>query len=1158
MRLKSIKLAGFKSFVDPTTVHFPGNMSAVVGPNGCGKSNIIDAVRWVMGESSARHLRGESMTDVIFNGAVGRAPVSQASIELIFDNTAMTLPGEFARYNEISIRRKVTRDAQSFYYLNGNKCRRKDITDIFLGTGLGPRSYAIIEQGMISRLIESRPEELRVFIEEAAGISRYKERRKETESRIKRTRENLERLRDVRDELERQLQTLQKQARTAEKYREYKAEERERKAQLATLRWYTLDLAKQQDRNLLRAQELELERHLTERVRNDAQLERLREQRREQAVVVDESQAAFYRVGAEISGLEMQLKGLQDRRLQFQAERRQLMDQQMLLTGETTAEQDTMAALEAETAELAPELEEIRMAEEVSAERFENAEEAMQGWQQEWDLFAAQAAQIQNTAGIEQSQIQQIERSIQLASGQLEKLQEELLQLGFDDEPALLIHRERLAECELQLDVQQENLRAVQMRTLQCGQETESLNQRLHGVQASLQNLRGEQGAISALETSADINSGHALQDWLAGRGQSVVDKLVSQVSAEPAWETAIESMLGSRLQAGMVSGSIIEMLQFDLPEGIALVCQSPDVALQPFLQAAPRAIADWLAGAVAVTDKAEAAARLDELQPHEFFLLPCGTRIGSSWLISSPVRSPELGSLTRQKRLRQIVATLAECEEEIAAIEAEKLQRRRQVEENRRLENVIQEHLGELNRQIVHEKTRISAEEAKCEHYRQRREVVNREAELLRQRRQEESQHLRAIRESWQIAMQQLEHQADERDRLQEKREHLRNEMDSSRSRARQDRDRLHQVQLRLNSLTARREGLQQSLDKSLAALERLAARLAWVAESAVELGDPEEKLRLALEAALDLRLVSETRLNEARKALQQTDETLREQDLARLSVETGIQAVRQSVEQLRLSIRESELRQQTFLDQLAEYHATLQAVQESLPEGMSELRLSADIESLAARIERLGAINLAAIDEYAAQAQRKTYLDEQNADLEEALETLENAIRKIDRETRQKFKETYDLVNASLQALFPKVFGGGSATLELTGDDLLETGVTIMARPPGKKNSTIHLLSGGEKALTAIALVFSIFQLNPAPFCMLDEVDAPLDDANVGRYARMVKDMSEQVQFIYISHNKIAMEMADHLMGVTMHEPGVSRMVSVDVEEALALAGV
>ncbi len=1162
MRLKSIKLAGFKSFVDPTTVHFPGNMCAVVGPNGCGKSNIIDAVRWVMGESSARHLRGESMADVIFNGAAGRSPVSQASIELVFDNSSMTLQGEFAAYSEISIRRKVTRDAQSFYYLNGNKCRRRDITDIFLGTGLGPRSYAIIEQGMISRLIESRPEELRVFIEEAAGISRYKERRKETENRIKRTRENLERLGDVREELERQLQTLQKQARTAERYREYKAEERNRKALLATLRWLTLDQDRSRDVGQLRDQEVEVEKLLAERVRNERLLDEQREQRRLQASRMDALQGAFYQAGAEIAGLEQQIRAVQERRAQLLAEQVQLQEQRDVLGRETAVEQETLATLDAEVEGLAPLLEEEGLVEQAAVERLEQAEEAMQQWQRRADEQARQAAQQQRQAEVAQSRIQQAERSLQWMAQQVDRLQEEARQVGDDDEPTLLLHQERLAELDEGLMAQQDLLQDLLEQTRTAAEDGEAAARRLQAAQTSIQALRGEQSALTALQQAAEQDHRTDLEAWLGAAVASPVVRLLDRLDVEPAWEEAVEVLLGERLQAVLSPSALPSLLNRPapgkLPEGLVLVGQADAVADPgPFLRAAPAAVGDWLAGAVPASDHADALGRLGELGEQQYFLLPCGTRIGATWVVAPPVRDSARGSLARQKRLLELVELLDAGATEVAHIEADRARCLALAREGRERELEAQAVIAQINRQILHEKTCISAEEVRRENRRRRRDAIALELAELHKRQSEETFQLEALREDWQAAMAALETLVDDGDALQTEREGRRRALDDCRAQARQARDRLHQAQMRGNALVARREGLQQSLRKSLDVLQRAVSRQAWLDETLAALGQPEQSLQASLAAALAERVQRESRLQEARQVLERTDENLRGLEQQRLALENQVQAARQTVERLRLTLREAELRQQTLLEQIEACQTTLAACREQMPEGASEATLEADIQSLATRIERLGAINLAAIDEYAAQAQRKAYLDEQNADLVQALETLENAIRKIDRETRQKFRETFDQVNASLQYLFPRVFGGGSASLELTSEDLLETGVSIMARPPGKKNSTIHLLSGGEKALTAIALVFAIFRLNPAPFCMLDEVDAPLDDANVGRYARMVKEMSAQVQFIYISHNKIAMEMADHLLGVTMHEPGVSRMVTVDVDAAVALAG-
>ncbi len=1156
MRLKTIKLAGFKSFVDPTSVNLPGNMCAVVGPNGCGKSNIIDAVRWVMGESSAKHLRGESMADVIFNGSVGRAPVSHASIELVFDNSDMTLGGEFAKFSDIAVKRKVTRDGQSLYYLNGNKCRRKDITDLFLGTGLGPRSYAIIEQGMISRLIESRPEELRVFIEEAAGISKYKERRKETEQRIRRTRENLERLADIREELDRQLSSLQRQAKTAEKYRSYKQEERQLKARLSVVRWRHHEQDKVTAQEALQKQQNELEDALSLRAGNESKLDVLRQARSDQAGAVDAAQGDYYRVGAEIASLEQQIKGADERRRQLSAERQQIEARQQLLEDEIRQEQETLSELEADLEDARPELEMLGLAEEEAQEALDGVEEEWSSWQEQQARFAAETAEARRTAEVSQERIQQSERSSRLASEQIQRLGSELQSMPQGDDTETLLLKESEAELTLVMEERAEQRDALEQAQKQRELALETATQEVQNLQEKRQKILGQQGALEALEAAADDDSSAGILQFFEHSNLSVPPLLAEKVTAAPHWMQAVEACLGDWLGAYVIDNGLDSLSVKDWPAGLRVVeGQSSGTGLSMDVSG-PAALTGWLSGALPLESAEEAMKRRKELQPEQFFLLPSGTRIGADWLHKPSAAGSEGGRLQRQSKLRELKETLSTVDAELETQLAGRSALREQQEQGQQMLRDLRGELENLNRELMASRAKTSAHEARQEQYAKRRAAILEEQRQLEERLQDEKRALTETRSAWDRAMAALENLAGQEKEVESARAGLTQKREQLRDRLRQAREKRHQVQMQLHTFEARHEGLQQSLDKSLASREQARERLLWVQEESESLDEPLEAARIDLEDKLAARVSEEEKLAGVRQALQQTDETLRRMETERLQVEESVQSIRGRIEEHRLAIREAELRQQSALEHLREAQTTLSEAGEWVSEEDSQQNLDQALENISARIQRLGAINLAAIDEYESQSERKVYLDEQNADLEEALETLETAIRKIDRETRQKFKETYDRVNNSLQALFPKVFGGGSANLELTGEDLLETGVAIMARPPGKKNSTIHLLSGGEKALTAIALVFSIFQLNPAPFCMLDEVDAPLDDANVGRYARMVKEMSSQVQFIYITHNKIAMEMADHLMGVTMHEPGVSRMVSVDVDEAAALA--
>ncbi|WP_203140859.1 chromosome segregation protein SMC [Marinobacter mangrovi] len=1163
MRLKSIKLAGFKSFVDPTTVPFPSNMTAVVGPNGCGKSNIIDAVRWVMGESSAKYLRGESMTDVIFNGSSARKPVGQASIELVFDNSDGSAPGQHAAFTEISVKRRVTREGQSEYFLNGTKCRRRDITDLFLGTGLGPRSYAIIEQGMISRLIEAKPEELRVYIEEAAGISKYKERRRETENRIRRTTENLERLTDLRDELDRQLQHLQRQAQAAERYKALKQEERQKKAELTVLRWQALDADLQTAREKIRETELELERLLTERVSLETRLEGLREDHQDRTEHFNRAQARYYEAGADIARIEQSLEHQRERSRQMATELDQALANQRELAEELGADEEKLNSAAEELAMLEPEREELAAKSETSAESLHAAEQAMSDWQQEWEGFSSRSAEARQRAELAQSRIRSTEDAIESLKTRLQRLLDErqLLegQIQRDELDSLREQREilQMRREEAQEQIESANAELQDARDQQLDAESAS-NELREQLQTAKANLTSQEALLAEQLGSND----DALQDWLHTQQLSEKPRYAQQIKASGDWAFAVEQVLGSFTQSVCVDS--VDFLRDTLgeaPRGLSLMAATDQtVGGSAGRLSAEVNNAGGLGGFLDTIHAAEtlddALALRDRLAPHESIVTRDGVWLGRHWLKTPESAEGQVGVIARQEKVDTLTAEVEELTArwDEASERLAELKERTQDAELRR--DDAQQQLSGADRELSDVASKLSGLEARAEQIESRLVRIDDDTADVREQQEEELGKLEEIRAVWQDALNATEDHANEKESLLSRRDSLREKLDGMRHQARHDRDHAHQVELQIQSLQSQHDGLKQTLDRMQLQKERLEERIMVLRENREVAEEPIEDLSLQLEGLLDRRLAEEEKLGGARDALEEIDREVRELEQNRSRVEHRIQDVRASLEKVKMESQALEIRAGNHVEQLQELNVRLAEVIETLPEDATEKAWAEELEKIGNRIQRLGAINLAAIDEYQVQSERKTYLDTQHTDLVEALETLESAIRKIDRETRQRFKETFDKVNGGLQALFPKVFGGGSAYLELTGEDLLETGVAIMARPPGKKNSTIHLLSGGEKALTAIALVFSIFQLNPAPFCMLDEVDAPLDDANVGRYANMVKEMASQVQFIYITHNKIAMEMADQLMGVTMHEPGCSRLVSVDVEEAAALA--
>ena len=1164
MRLKSIKLAGFKSFVDPTTVPFPTNMTSVVGPNGCGKSNIIDAVRWVMGESSAKYLRGESMTDVIFNGSSARKPVGQASIELVFDNSDGSAPGEFARFNEISVRRRVSREGQSEYFLNGSKCRRRDITDLFLGTGLGPRSYAIIEQGMISRLIEAKPEELRVYIEEAAGISKYKERRKETESRIRRTQENLERLTDLRDELGRQLQHLERQAEAAEKYKTYKHEERCKKAELTVLRWQSLDQELQSSRARIRDTELELEKHLTERVNLETSLEALRDSHQERNEHFNRAQAKYYEAGADIARVEQSVEHHKERSRQTAADLDQAMANQRELARELEQDELKLASIQEELEELEPEQESLSFTSEDSGEKLQQAEEAMSEWQHQWEDFSARASDSRRQAEISQSRIQSLENAIEQLRNRQQRMGDEKSLLDEQIDRAKLDDMmEQQEALELRREAAAERISALQDELQEARYQQREAENAAGEARQTVQSLRAALGSQQALLDEQLGGQNDALKSWLSAQNLGDSDRLAKRLQIENGWEYAVEQVIGRFSQGLSVPG--FDSIQSGLaraPRGLAIVSERGDS--QPTggsnLAAKVRGTGG-MTSALALVETAdtldEALKRQSSLEPGSSIITREGAWLARDWMLMPDSESSHVGVIERQKKVTELADELNEAESRLESAEAKLERHQETAEKAENAREAAQADQADVERELSTLSSRISGIKARAEQIDDRLRRIGEDMGDLGMQLEEQQEQLLEAGEAWQQALASNETSDEEKERLLERRDTLREALDRLRQEARHDRDRAHQLQLQLQSLHSQRDGLKQTLDRMQLQKERLEERLDFLRESRETAEEPIEDMQMQLEGLLERRLAEEQKLSGARDSLEDIDRDVRDQEQSRSRVEHQIQDVRACLEKVKMESQATDIHSAQHLEQLNELDVQLQNVVDSLPADATEQVWTEDLEKIGSRIQRLGAINLAAIEEYQVQSERKQYLDSQHEDLMGALEILDNAIRKIDRETRQRFKETFDKVNGGLQALFPKVFGGGNAYLELTSEDLLETGVAIMARPPGKKNSTIHLLSGGEKALTAIALVFSIFQLNPAPFCMLDEVDAPLDDANVVRYANMVKEMSSQVQFIYITHNKIAMEMADQLMGVTMHEPGCSRLVSVDVDEAAVLAG-
>ncbi len=1170
MRLKSIKLSGFKSFVDPTTVQFPSALCAVVGPNGCGKSNVIDAVRWVMGESSAKNLRGEQMTDVIFNGSGTRKPVGQASVELLFDNDDHRLKGEYANFTEVSLKRKVERDGQSSYFLNGTKCRRKDITDIFLGTGLGPRSYSIIEQGMISRLIESKPEELRIFIEEAAGISKYKERRKETESRIKRTRDNLERLADIRDELQKQLSHLQRQSVAAEKYGELKHQERQFQANLAALRWQMIDSQLRKQKEMVRELELKIEQSVAEQRSIDAKVEKHLVANTELTDQFGEVQARFYGLGNDIARLEQSIEHHLERTNQLIQDLRETEEAWEQTKEEMDVDLQRVIKLGEELSGVEPQLEQARKSVDISSAALEEAESAMQDWQKAWDSFSLRAEEPRQTAEVEQSRIQQLDAIVERGLERKSRLQEELAGLQGDasgDAGAEhLINEISLLEARI-VDLQESNRGLIgKIETLR--RQDDRNNGELDEKRSELQASKGKLASLEALQQAALGHDDFQVNEWLGAHGLDQRQRLGEAVSVSEGWEAALEVVLGDALQSICIDDShnLSELLS-SLPDSHVTLL---DISWAENSRASERAnweslackiTADWsldglLDGVYCCNSMAEALSLRNQLDSHESFVCPDGVWIARQWIKFRGSANPTANVLQRKTKIENIINIIKNLESNIDKLIEDQSEIRAEISSSEAKRESEQEEISEVSTQLSDLKSELSARLAKDEQNQLRRNRVSKDLEeLIRQLAQEED-NTASARARLQIALDTMEEDSKQRQEFEQNRDALRLELNRARQESIQDKEKAHQLELSYQGITAQLRSTRESMDRMASQVTRATERMESLKSQINSSDQPLQTMRGDLETLLNSRLGVEKEMGEAKSRLDENEYAIRSLEKERSEIESRTGDIRENLMQTRIASEGASVRQQSLLDQLRDTKFELESVLAGLDSERDEASYEQELEKISNRIQRLGPINLAAVDEYKQQSERKVYLDQQNEDLTKALATLQNAIRKIDKETRARFKDTFDRVNDGLQALFPRVFGGGHAYLDMTGDDLLDTGVAIMARPPGKRNSTIHLLSGGEKAMTAIALVFSIFQLNPSPFCMLDEVDAPLDDANVGRYANLVKEMSNNVQFIFITHNKLTMEMANQLLGVTMHEPGVSRIVSVDIDEAAELA--
>ena len=1172
MRLSSIKLSGFKSFAEPTTFHLPGQLVGVVGPNGCGKSNIMDAVRWVLGESRASELRGESMQDVIFNGTTTRKPSSRSSVELVFSNEDHRAGGQWSQFPEIAVKRVLTRDGNSSYYINNQSVRRRDVQDVFLGTGLGPRAYAIIGQGTISRIIESKPEELRLFLEEAAGVSKYKERRRETENRLSDTRENLTRVDDILRELNTNLDKLEKQAEVAQKYNKLQADVTLKQQQL----WFLKRAESEADQAKVKAEALQATNDLESRVADlrhiESELETIRQAHYAAGDQVNQSQGRLYEASAEVGRLEAEIR--------FVVEGRQRVEQRLNTLKEQTAlwaMRKDQALQESETlAEQgldADEKEELLSAQvEEQAGQLPELEEALR--------------QAQNKANEQRSSVGQVQQQIQVLVADQRNIEDQSRQLNTRHE-RLTTDRNALSAPDEQRLV---NLQTQLANAQEAQQEAEARLHELQDVVPQLDDARRTQQQFVNTESrkhaelSARMDALKALQDkvktdgklkpWLAKHGLEGMTGLWSKIHIEQGWENALEGALRERL--GALEVSRLDMVRgflgttgADAPPAKLAFYSPPQAGLPSPSSALPRLadllrlhdagqkalLNDWLHGCYTAQTFEEALANRTQLQSGEVIYVKSGHAV-TNYSVSfyAPdseqagmlARAQEIESLDKQLRAQVLIGE----ESRSALIRAEAAY------------TDASNRLVTLRREAAEGQTRTHSMQVEALR-------MSQLAEQTRARSDQINTDLAEINA-------QLEDLQERRVTAEGRFEELDMQLADTQERHAQLGDHVISAERKLAECREQQRSLERSAQEATFAKRTLQARLAelqraietatqqTLAISSEEQIATDELGRLSavaaqtgLQTALSTKVERETALAATRSEYDDLTTKLRATDERRLQLERELEPLRLRLTDFALKEQAARLGLEQYTQLLLDAQADMAAVALSITEGNVRLTgLQSEIDRFNREVAALGAVNLAALDELAAARERKQFLDAQTADLIEAMTTLEDAIKKIDSETRDLLSGTFNTVNEHFGRMFPELFGGGNAKLVITGDEILDSGVQVVAQPPGKKNQTIHLLSGGEKALTAIALVFAIFQLNPAPFCLLDEVDAPLDDANTERYAKLVRAMSKETQFLFISHNKIAMEMAEQLIGVTMQEQGVSRIVAVDMEAVVSIA--
>jgi chromosome segregation protein len=1140
MRLSSLKLSGFKSFADSTTLNFKANRTAVVGPNGCGKSNVIDAIRWVMGESNARQLRGGSMQDVIFTGTAKRKPVGVASVELRFDNTYGKLGGAYNAYNELAVRRQVTREGKSEYFLNGTRCRRRDITDIFLGTGLGPRSYAVIEQGMINRLVDAKPEEMRVFIEEAAGVSRYQARRRETLQHLEHTEQNLARLDDIAAELKSQLRSLKRQAEAAIQYKTLEGQIRTLKIEILSFQAnqsqklqqeYTVEMtALGENFKLVRSESQTIEHDLEA---TSALFQRLIQQSSplqqewqqaekklaELKMTLEQKQSLYQQNSSSLVQLEQQ-------KVQTK-ERLQLSELQIeTLSAQFDEQNETLLALEQQTQTAEQNVSDVQAQHKQALQQFEQLKAQVDKQQQQKLQMAAQIEQLaKNVLRIEQQK-----QTLQSQSGQIraqvqDEEQEQLEQLQQQ------LHQE-MVELEAAIEELQQNLQAQQEQQQLDKTDVQTLKTEIQVLLAEQKNLNQLVAKQSPKQQQNTVRLMQSLRLTAQGKSHASI----------------IEKFLAKWLQAHLLED------EQSFQEGVARQLKS--AMQQPIQIQHLTCLCDWIetpqsslwANIAVAENLAIALAHQAQLQQTQSILTLDGYHVGADWVIGlhyDEDSQSAQGMLSHQVRLDEIELQLAEKQPKLLELEQQFSQQQHTLQQQQQHLQQQQHSLKQKQKELQQLDVQIVKLQSTAQAFVLQQQQLADQLKQLDLQLEEDAMQRDDLEIDLHALALKLEAVLPNYKTLQFQVENLNEQLDE------QQQQLLQQQQQResLRRQTSQANQQIELLEKDISFLKTQYHQIIEQIEQAKKFVDPIQLELPNLESQFQQQFQQTEKLqknwNEWQLELNQIQEKQQQLTEQRHQAQQKDEQVREQLEQKRLAWQAAKSDREHYLEQLKELNA----------DALSDLSIEIKdhqqkLEKAQQQFEKIGAVNLAASQEYEEVSQRFDELSHQMQDLQNTVDQLKDAMKSIDQETRKLFMSTFDQVNQEMQVLFPKVFNGGEASLSLEDD--WQSGVKLMARPPGKRNSSLALLSGGEKTLTALALVFAIFRLNPAPFCVLDEVDAPLDDANVQRYCNLVKELSEQVQFIYITHNKLAMTMATDLLGVTMPEPGTSKLVTVDLEQA------